>query len=382
MGSSYDLVVIGLGIMGSAALYHASTERLKVLGIERYGRIPHAYGSSHGLTRVIRQAYFEHPDYVPLAKAAYRGWDELSRKAGKMFLAQTGGLMIGLPNSHVVSGAVMAADQHGLPYKLLEASDIRREYPQLGLENDEVAVWEPMAGYLDADGAHRALLALAQANGASILTASPVEHWDIDDTGIVVRVGGDRVRASRLIVTVGPWIRDLWPDLAVTVERQVPTWFDGPALSQFADYPIFIHEEPRSGQHCYGFPYIAGQGMKLALHHGGEIVTTNTVGRVPTDDDARAMQAALSFVPVVQNSPIVRQEVCLYTNSPDGHFIVGHWPHCEGRIVIGAGFSGHGFKFAIELGRLMVRQVFSPTALKELALFSPTRPGLYQGFMQ
>ncbi|NMP24372.1 N-methyl-L-tryptophan oxidase [Sulfobacillus harzensis] len=372
MRKHYDLAVVGLGIMGSSTLYAAARRGLSVIGLEQSPELPHASGSSHGQTRVIRQAYFEHPDYVPLIQRAYRAWHELEQESGTRVLFQTGGLMMGSPSSAAVSGAIEAAERHHLPYEVWDSATVSARFPAFHLPESEVAVYEEAAGYLLAEGAWSSFLSVARARGAVVQLGSRVTEWDTSADRIRLNANGSVIEADRLVITAGPWIRHLWPSLPVWVERQTPFWLDDAYVAALGDYPIYLHEDPE-GQHVYGFPYRAGEGLKIARHHGGVRCTTETVSREVTAKDEEALRAGLGFFPAAKAASVAQSSVCLYTNTPDEHFVVGQLPGSHGRIVVGAGFSGHGFKFASIMGDLLVQQAFTDMPLQELALFSPER---------
>jgi sarcosine oxidase len=371
--SHYDVAVIGLGIMGSSALYAAARQGLSAIGFDQAPTLPHTRGSSHGQTRIIRQAYFEHPDYVPLVQRAYDAWHHLEEYAPCPLLVPTGGLMIGLPQSSVVSGSIAAAQIHQLPYEVWSAQTLRARYPAFTVTASEVAVYEPTAGYLLAEPAWNLFLSLAQRHGARLHLGASVQGWHLAPNVIRVTAGDHVIEADRLIVTAGAWIQQLWPEVPVRVERQVPFWLDSPTLAELPEHPIFIRENPYTGAQIYGFPYRRGEGFKVARHHGGVQESADTLSRTVTDSDEEFLRHELDFLPDAQRASVKTSTVCLYTNTPDMHFIVGPLPHTDGRIVVGAGFSGHGFKFASVLGPLLVEQAYSLRLLPELRLFSPQR---------
>lgn len=370
--ADYDVIVVGVGIMGSAAIYHAARRGLKTLGLEQFGQLGHSLGSSHGQTRVIRQAYFEHPDYVPLVQDAWNQWQELERLTRQSLLVQTGGLMMGLLTSEVVAGAKTAAIDHHLPYEIWESDQVSKRFPAFHLAPDEVAVWEPMAGYIKAESSLLAMADYSAALGAVIQTGETVQTVTARSPHLVeVTTNKNRFTARSAIVTVGPWGSQWFSQWSLSVERQAPFWFDSPGLESMTSYPIYIHEN-RRGQHTYGFPFIAGQGLKIARHHGGVLTTPDLVERTVTSDDERDLKDTLEFLPDALESPIRHAEVCLYTNTPDNHFIIGRHSNYPGNVIVGAGFSGHGFKFAPTIGRHLVDLAVDPTC-SELPLFSPHR---------
>ncbi|PSR21108.1 MAG: N-methyl-L-tryptophan oxidase [Sulfobacillus acidophilus] len=369
----YDVAVIGLGIMGSSALYAAAHMGLTAIGFDQSPTLPHTQGSSHGQTRIIRQAYFEHPDYVPLVHRAYDAWHQLEQKAQSPIFIKTGGLMMGLPQSSVVSGSIAAAQKHHLPYEVWTAKALRARYPAFTLGADEVAVYEEAAGYLLAERAWTLFFSLAKKYGACIRHGVKVRGWHLAPNRIQLAVDDEIVEVNRLIVTVGPWIQQIWPKVPVRVERQVPFWLDSPELARLANHPIFIRETPHSAAQIYGFPYLPGEGFKIARHHGGVEGSIDTLSRTVTDADEQSLRHHLHFLPAALRAPVKSCTVCVYTNTADMHFIVGRLPQSNGRIVVGAGFSGHGFKFASVLGPLLVEQAYHSQLLPELQLFAPQR---------
>lgn len=372
--TDYDVVVIGLGIMGTAVAYQAARRGLKTLGLEQMSQIGHAMGSSHGQTRIIRQAYFEHPTYVPLIQEAWKEWEELQRVTGESLLIQCGGVMLGHSSSKIVTGARTSARDYHLPYEIWDAAQIHQRFPAFALAPDDVGVWDPMAGYLNADLCLQGMANYATRHGVPLKTRQTVTNIiSHSSQRVEVVTPDDRYVSRAAILTVGPWVGNWSAQWAISVERQVPFWFDAPDLRDMNNYPVFIHENLQ-GQHTYGFPYIEGQGLKLALHHGGIITTPDTVDRHVSRDDGTLLEDRLGFLPRIQPHNARHAEVCLYTNSSDSHFIIGRHPHHHPNVVIGAGFSGHGFKFAPAIGRLLLDLAFKK--VDEFPIFSPQRPSL------
>lgn len=372
--TDYDVVVIGLGIMGTAVAYQAARRGLKTLGLEQMPQIGHAMGSSHGQTRIIRQAYFEHPTYVPLIQEAWNEWEELQRLTGQSLLIQCGGFMLGHSASEIVTGARTSARDYHLPYEIWDAAQIHQRFPAFALAPDEVGVWDPMAGYLNADLCLHGMANYATRHGVTLKTRQTVTNIISHSPERVEIVTPDDRYVSRVVIlTVGPWVANWSAQWAISVERQVPFWFDAPDLRDMDHYPVFIHEN-RLGQHTYGFPYIEGQGLKTALHHGGVITTPDTVTRQVSKNDETLLKDRLDFLPRIQPHNARHAEVCLYTNSADSHFIIGRHPHHHPNVVIGAGFSGHGFKFAPAIGRLLLDLALNKVG--EFPIFSPQRPAL------
>jgi sarcosine oxidase len=330
---SYDVVVLGLGVMGSATAWHLARRGLRVLGLEQFAPA-HDRGSSHGLSRVIRKAYFEHPDYVPLVHRAYELWEELERACGRELLRKTGGLMIGRPDSAVVEGSQKSARLHGIRHRMLEGAELRERFPVLRFREDEVALEEFDAGVLLAEEAVLAFQGEARRHGAELRF------------GVPARVG--EVPARKTIVTAGAWLPGLFPGLPLKVERQVLFWFD--PVADRGRFPLFIWE--RDGRPAYLIPDIRDHGVKIAFHHGGEITSPDRLRREVGADEVEEMRRRLADSVPSLNGPLRRSAVCMYTNTPDEHFALGALPS-DPDVLVGSPCSGHGFKFAPVVGEIL-----------------------------
>jgi monomeric sarcosine oxidase len=361
--SHYDAIVLGTGGVGSATLFHLARRGARVLGIDRF-HPPHDRGSSHGQTRVIRQAYFEHSDYVPLLIESYRLWRELEQQAGRRLFHQVGLIQIGLAVGHVVPGVLRSAREHVLAVEELSAEDAQRRWPGLRLPADMLCVYEPAAGYLFVEDCVRTALDAARSAGADLLANTPVRSWTADRHGVRVQTERGDFAAERLIIAAGSWAATMLAGVSVklTVRRKSLFWFEtnDPAYDASAGFPVFLYELP--GGVFYGFPKIDARGVKAAEHSGGrEIDDPLTVDRgVDTGESARVATFLSAHLPGV-SSRVTDHTVCLYTMSPDEHFIVDRHPQHES-VIFAAGLSGHGFKFVPVLGR----------ALAELALDGDT----------
>jgi sarcosine oxidase len=362
--------------MGSAAAYHLATNGARVLGLDRY-RPPHKLGSSHGRTRIIREAYFEHTLYVPLVQRAYSLWAQLEQKAGRKLLLTTGGLMIGPPGGVLVTGAKRSADDHKLPYKLLSAREVRQQFPAFQPTDDMVAVWEPRAGILFPELAIQSHLELAAQRGAELRFDEPVTKWEGQSTGVRVFTGSGSYHAERLLLSAGAWMSDLIPDcnLPLAIERQVLCWFAPKAHSNLFEperCPIFAWEYA-PGRLFYGFPDL-GDGVKAGIHHDGQTTNPENLNREVLDEDSAAVKAILErFVPNAAGS-LLSAEVCMYTNAPDAHFIFGWHPTCP-QVLIASPCSGHGFKFSSVIGEMAAQFLADQVPPFDLSLFSPKRFG-------
>jgi sarcosine oxidase len=341
-----------LGAMGSATLYHLARRGHRVLGLEQFSQ-GHELGSSHGDSRIIREQYFEHPLYVPLVQRAYHLWRELEESSAKQLLTVTGGLMIGPPNGVVVRGTIRSATEHGLRHELLTPAEVHGRWPAFQLAANLVAVLDPNAGFLDADLCNAAHIDAARRSGAEARFDESVVRWTPDGDGLLVETAADSYRARRLLLSGGAWNRQLAGEttLPLSVERQVVHWFDptdGPSY-EVRGFPIFAHEYT-PGSICYGFPRLP-RGVKAAVMHGGDIVSTlGSVNRVVADNEVRSLRAALEPVlPGLATAPLRASKTCLFTNTPDQHFIVD-WHPRNPHVLVSSPCSGHGFKFASAIG--------------------------------
>lgn len=281
-------------------------------------------------------------------------------------------MMLGREDSPLVAGALRAAEIHGLPYEILDGGAVSFRFPAFSLDPDEVGVYEEKAGYLRAETAWQAFLTQSQQRGAAVRLAQSVSGWDLTARGVQIRLGdGASIEAERVIVSAGPWTGRFWP-YPLTVERQVVFWFESPALNAMAHYPVFMRQDVL-GRIAYGFPYLVGEGLKAARHHGGASGAVPEVDRRVHASDEEQVRELMQFIPACASAPVRQAVVCLYTNTPDEHFVMGPVAGTEGRVVMAGGFSGHGFKFASILGELLVKQTESAALLSDLALFDPGR---------
>jgi sarcosine oxidase len=375
MKREYDVIVAGLGAMGSAATYHLAASGRRVLGLDRF-RPPHDFGSSHGRTRIIREAYFEHTLYVPLVRRAYELWAELERRSGRQLLLQTGGLMIGPPGGVLVSGARRSAEEHGLRHEILSAAEVRKRFPACRPSDDMVAVWEPRAGILFPELAIQTHLELAARNKAELRFDEAVLRWEREGSLLRVITATNSYYARRLVLSAGAWMNSLLPDLKLPlwIERQVLCWFEPafqPEMFQPEKCPIFILEHAPS-RFFYGFPDL-GDGVKAAIHHEGERTQADELRReVDEQEDTEVLKGLLrQFVPGAAGR-LLSATVCMYTNTPDAHFILGHHPMVP-EIVIASPCSGHGFKFSPVIGALVATLLSDRLPPFDLSLFKPER---------
>jgi len=352
---SYEVIVIGLGAMGSATLFHLARRGVRVLGLEQFSP-GHALGSSHGDSRIIRETYFEHPLYVPLVQRAHQLWRELEHSSGASLMKITGGLMIGPEKGMVVSGTLRSAREHSLPHEVLSAREVHERFPAFRIDGDLVAVLDPRAGYLDPDACNKAHLDGALAAGAEIRFEDPVVEWSVDGPGVRVQAGSGNFHGARIAMSAGPWNRRLihGVDLPLSVERQTVFWFETPRPTDAYDsarFPIYAHEF-KPGTICYGFPQLP-RGVKASVMHDGKIMASpDDVDRRIRENEVKPLRQALGPVlPELAESAIRDSGVCLFTNTPDHDFIIDFHP-LHPQVLISSPCSGHGFKFASAIGEL------------------------------
>jgi sarcosine oxidase len=376
LAKQYDVIVLGLGDMGSAALAHLAARGKKVVGLEQFSPA-HSMGSSHGQTRVIRQAYFEDPAYVPLLLRAYELWADLERQTGRHLFLKTGGLMTGYAGSEVVAGSTRSAREWNLAHEVLTAADIRRRYPVLTPLDDEVALYEPNAGILFPEECILAHLQVAVAAGAEARFGTKVTGWQATPGGgVTVRTTDGEFSADRLVICAGAWFGKLAPELnlPLKIERNVLHWFDPAANApDFAPerFPIFLLQR-RGVPIFYGFPAMPGQGFKVAIHHSERYTTADEIDRTVAPAEVEAMRQIFSgFLPSA-NGTWRRSAVCMYTNTPDEHFVIGIHPQ-HPQVVVAGGFSGHGYKFCSVMGEVLTDLAIQGGTPHPIGLFSPTR---------
>ena len=362
MNQHYDAIVIGLGAMGSAAAYHLAKRGHKVLGIEQFN-IPHEKGSSHGLSRMIRSAYYEHPDYVPLLKRSFQLWRELQNETLTHILHLTGGLYMGKRESELIAGSLAASRTHNLPYEFYEREELNKLFPQFQVPDDFVALQEHEAGYVVPEQAINAHTHLAMRHGATLHGNEPAQSWKSDAKSVTVTTTNNTYQADQLIITSGAWTSKLLTDLNVKLDvtRQVMGWVQPKRRDPFllGAIPVWAIGHDDGSLH-YGFPITAeSPAMKIAHHKPGEPTDPDTINRNPQPADEKTFRGAIKLFLPDADGPLHSIRICMYTNSPDHHFIVDRHPTQE-RVTIAAGFSGHGFKFAPVIGEAAGRPRHPP----------------------
>lgn len=373
---TYDHIVIGVGGMGSATVNELAKRGRKVLGLEQFD-IPHDQGSSHGLTRIFRFAYNSHPNYVPLMQRAYEMWLELEAGFGEKLQYVTGGLDISARDGRVFNGALASCTQHGLVHEVLDAAAINDRFPGIVVPNDFAAVFQPDAGFLMSERCVVASAMSAIAAGADIRARERMISWEPNGAGVTVKTNRGTYTAGSLIITAGAWAGKLLPSLAATAvpERQVLGWFlpFEPALYQPARFPVFILDAEEG--HYYGFPLHGVPGFKIGrFRHRQENTDPDNVRRTIDDQDEAVLRSAVSRYFPKANGATMALKTCMFTNTPDEHFILDHHPE-HPQVVVGAGFSGHGFKFCTVIGEILADLATAGTTRHDIDMFAINRFG-------
>ncbi|MEO8450734.1 MAG: N-methyl-L-tryptophan oxidase [Gemmatimonadota bacterium] len=375
----YDIAVVGLGAMGSMAALEGTRRGLAVIGFDRFSP-PHALGSSHGLTRIIREAYAEGTGYVPLVHRAYERWAELERTSGRRLFTSTGGLMVGRPEWPLVAGALRSAVAYGLAHEELPASELMRRFPAFRIPADFMGLFEPRAGILDPEAGIDIALGLARQGGADLHMNEPVSSWDAGDRITIVTERGSYT-ADRLVLSAGAWMSTPMAQLDVPLSptRQVMFWFRpqrNPEQFAVGRFPVFMFEWTHD-RIIYGFPD-QGDGFKFGIHYEGTPSDPNTVDRRVSAADENAVRPMLErFFPDAAG-PAIRSAVCLYTNTQDEHFVLDRHP-ADDRVVVCSACSGHGYKFAPVLGEILVDLATGTESGFDLSAFRIDRPDLRSG---
>lgn len=370
----YDVVVAGVGGMGSATLLQLARRGARVLGLERFD-IPNTRGSSHGATRIIRLAYFEEPAYVPLLRRAYELWADLERAQGEQLLVQNGCLDIGPPSGHVFAGAEQAAREHAVPVERLSAAELMRRYPGFRIPGDFEALLDSAGGFLVPERCVVAHVEQAQAAGAVVRAREAVLGWEPQDDGIHVRTERGEVIAQRLVLSAGAWLEKLGaaPAGLLTAERQALAWLQPlrPELFSADRCPVWILDAPE-GQ-FYGFPVHGIPGFKLGrMHHLDEQVDPDAFAREPGPRDEAVLRAfAERYFPEAAG-PTMSLATCLFTNTPDEHFLIDLLPQDE-RVVVVSPCSGHGFKFCSVVGEIAADLALDGTTRHEIGFLRLAR---------
>lgn len=382
-----DVIVVGLGSMGSAVAHELSARGHRVLGLERFSPV-HDRGSGHGGTRIIRQCYFEGLAYVPLLRRAYEGWARLEDQSGAGIVTLCGGIYIGDPAEETFSGSLAAARRWGLAHEVLTAADMRERFPAMHPADHALGVFEPHAGFVDPEATIGANIALAGQAGADLRFGERVLSWSVTPgDGVEVVTDEATYGADRLVMAPGAWSRDLLAEWGrpVQPERQFFSWLEpdyeaGPAAGLWspATQPVFI-ERTDGAEQVYGFPVVggAGNGLKIGIFHDHEPTDPDRVDRtVRPHETQRLLDRARTLFPHLTGR-VVDARTCLYPSAPDDHFMVGLHPEHR-QVTLLTGFGGHGFKFVPVMGEIGADLATAGRTDLPIDQFAPDRPALHR----
>lgn len=350
----YDVIVLGLGAMGSAALCHLAERGLKVCGIDQH-RVPHDLGSSHGTVRVIRKAYFEHADYVPLLDRAYQLWEDLDSGAERRLFVKNGLIITGDPTSETIRGLEQCYAEHDLPHEKLDTKTATERFRPFHAPEGHTFFFDPLGGYLYVEECLREHLRRARAAGAEIRMEEPRPEWKSETSSVQVDTANDRYAADRLVLTLGPWSPPFLTAHGIELEvcRKMQVWYGTRGLEDAIDetFPCFATELDYGM--FYGFPPLNEDGIKVAEHSGGQaIARPEDAHREITPEDETPLRRFLQEVFPTFEPAVQRYSACLYTNTPDGNFIIDQHPDYD-NVTFAAGLCGHGFKFASVIGEVL-----------------------------
>ena len=354
VAQQFDSIVIGVGAMGSAAVQQLAKRGQKVLGLEKFD-IPHAEGSSHGVNRIIRLAYYEDTSYVPLLRRAYDLWSEIEQQAGEQLLYKTASIDTAPSGHEVFEGSLQSCLEHDIPHEVLNHQQINERFPGYELPSGHMGLLQQDGGFVLSERAIVAFVNSAVAEGAEIHARESVLKWEPEGQGVRVFTDRAEYTAGRLVVTAGAWAGGLVPSLEelAVPERQVLAWIqpEDPSLFSPEVFPVFnaYFDEGR----YYGFPVFGIPGFKIGrYHHLEEVVDPDHMPHEVTLEDEEILRAAAAKYFPKANGTMMTLKTCMFTNTPDEHFIIDIDPTYP-QVSIAAGFSGHGFKFASVVGEIL-----------------------------
>jgi sarcosine oxidase len=367
MSERFDAIVVGVGGMGSAVLYHLARRGKRVLGLERFD-VPHEHGSSHGVTRIIRLAYFEHSDYVPLMRRAYELWRELQAEAGEQLLYITGIVEGG---DRIYDGVLRSCADHDLPHEAITGAEANARFPAYRLPDQLPVVFQPDGGFVLPERAIVAHASRALALGATLHARERVLEWEDTENGVRVRTDRGVYEAERLVLTAGAWSQAVarLPAGFVRAVRQSLAWLQPTRPEIFAPSQLPVFNLVLDGTHYYGFPEFGIPGFKVGLYElGGESGEPDGISREPTLDDELPLRSFAERYFPDGAGPTLALKTCLFEPSPDEHFLIDFHPDTP-NAVVGAGFSGHGFKFCTLVGEVLADLAVDGGTRHDIGLF-------------
>lgn len=381
---TFDVIVIGLGSMGAAAAKELAARGAKVLGLETF-QPGHDQGSAHGGTRITRQSYFENPAYVPLLFSAYEGFRRLEVESGRHLMRLCGGIYIGHPDSETFAGSKAAAELHGLEHEVLTADQIRQRFPTMDPHDDALGLYEKAAGYVRPEETVIANVEVAQRYGADLRFGQRVQSWRaVEGGGVEVATAEGVYGADRLVIAPGAWAPEMLGDLnlPLSIERMVFHWFapdfDAVPYESWSQesHPVYVEQTYQNHQ-IYGFPMTDGPdgGFKLGFFRLGTPTDPDDVDRIVRPEENQRMQARARELFPHLSGRTVMAKTCLYSVTPDKHFVIGQHPQHE-QVSIACGFSGHGFKFVPVVGEILADLALTGATAHPIDLFDPQRPAL------
>ena len=366
------VAVVGCGAMGAATGWRLATRGVQVVCYDRHSP-PHTFGSSHGESRIIRTAYFEGSWYVPLVQESFDLWRDLEHESAAQLLTMTGALMIGPSSAKAVAGAQAAAVAHHLDARVLDADELRRQFPAHVITDQDVGVFDVQAGFIRPEDAVAAMIDRIVAVGGEVRRGVVVKDVSGRAEGVEVTTDETRESFDAVVIAAGPWMGDLFP-LPLRVERQVMAWFE---IAKRGDdwltperFPVFIRES--GGLDVYGLPTLDGASLKIAIHHGGEQVDPETIRREVGDAELDPLRSFATTYLRGVTARVTKTIVCMYTNTPDQDFVIDLHPD-DARVVVISACSGHGFKFAPVIGDIAADLVTEARTPRDISRFSAAR---------
>lgn len=376
---NYDVIVIGLGGMGSAAIYNLAKAGKRVFGIEQFSNL-HSNGSSHGKSRIVRHGYFSNRDtYMPLLLRAKELWNLLEEETNIKIQYQHDGLSLGREDSLFIQGSLLCAKEYGLEIEKIESNELKKRYPQFQAPEDFIAVLDKTAYTLDPEAAITAHLQLAEHYGAEFHYNEQVIAWAVNptDSSVIVTTDKGSYSANKIILTAGPWTNKLTnSQFPFNVQRTVSYWFEPistPGNFDSEKLPNYIWYFDDNNI-FYGFPHMGeyGKGIKIGLHFQRTDTDPNEIERSISDSEIDAMRTFLKqYIPTLAGDCIYA-ETCMYTMTPDENFIVGFHPTSD-QVIIAGGFSGHGYRFVSVMGEILSDLAINGQTVHSIKLFSPSR---------